>query len=73
MLSYDLYLPQLAPELEGWDIKLQYEAQPPEEGLVDVVDEVGGEDDDAREPLDVVEQYSHVHVGVAVGGGTERV
>ena len=53
----------------GRQVQLQHEAQPAEEGLVDVVDEVGGEDDDAGEPLDVVEENSHVHVGIAVRGG----
>ena len=48
---------------------MQYKAEPPEEGLVNVVNEVSGEDDDAREALDVVEEHSHVHISIAVRGG----
>ena len=63
------YPPQFSPEVEWWDIKLDHKPQPPEEGLVDVLEEVGGEDDDAREPLNVVEQDTHVHIGISVCGG----
>jgi len=49
---------------------VQYKAEPPEEGFVNVVNEVSGEDDDAREALDVVEEHSHIHIGVAVRRGT---
>ena len=48
---------------------MQYKAEPPEECLVNVVNEVSGEDDDAREALDVVEEHSHIHIGVAIRGG----
>ena len=47
---------------------MQHKAQPSEEGLVQVLDEVGRENDDARETLNVVEQHSHVHVGIAISG-----
>ena len=69
---YVAYLPELGPEF-GWrGFKLQYKAQSPEEGLVDVVDEVCGEDDDAREPLNVVEQHTNIHIGIAVCGGAGK-
>ena len=48
---------------------MQYIVQSPDKGLVDVVDEVGGEDDDAWEPLNVVEQHTHIHIGIVVRGG----
>ena len=63
------HLPQFGSECPGWHIKGQHEPEPPEEGLVDVVNEVRSEDDDAGEPLNVVEEHTHVHIGVAVRGG----
>ena len=65
-----IYLPEFCPQLVGGDAEVKDELEPAEEGLVDVVDDVGDEDDHARETLDVVEQHAHVHVGIAIGGGT---
>ena len=48
---------------------MQHKSEPTEESPVYVVYEVSGEDDDAREPLDVVEEHTHVHIGIAVCGG----
>lgn len=45
---------------------MQHKSQPPEEGLVNVVNEVGGEYDDPWEPLNVVEQYSYIDISIAV-------
>ena len=62
-------LPKPGSEVPRWCIKGQHEPQSSEEGLVDVVNEVGGEDDDAREPLNVVEEDTHIHISIAVRGG----
>ncbi len=63
------YPPELGPQLERRHVELQDESQPPEEGLVNVLNEVGGENDDAGEALDVVEKDTHVHVGITISGG----
>ena len=68
-MMYIAHLPQFGSEF-GWrDFKVQHKAQSPEEGFVDVVDEVSGEDDDAGEPLNVVQQYSHINIRIAVCRG----
>ena len=51
---------------------MQHETQSPEESLVNVINEIGGEDDDARESLYVVEQHSNIHIGIAVSGCAVR-
>ncbi len=65
----NVYLPEFDPEVVWRYVELEDEAEPPEEGLVDVVNEVGGEDDDPGETLNVVEEDTHVHVGIAISGG----
>ena len=65
IISYS-YPPNLWAELEQWDIKCQHKLESPEESLVEVIDEVGGEDNDAREPLNVVEKNTNINVGIAV-------
>ena len=47
---------------------MQHEAQSPEEGLVDILNEVCGEDDDAWKPLYVVEENSHINISIAISG-----
>ena len=66
---YITHLPQFGSELGWGDFKVQHKAQSPEEGFVNVVDEVGGEDDDAGESLNVVQQHSHIHIRIAVCRG----
>ena len=46
--------------------KLDRQAHPPEESLVDVLPQVRGEDDNALELLDALEQVTRFNVGVAV-------
>ena len=65
--AYWPYLPYLGAQLECWDIKGKHKLEPPEESLVHVVNEVGGENDDTREPLNVVEKNTNINVGIAVG------
>ena len=48
---------------------MQDKLQTSEESHVQVFNQVGGEDDNAREPLNVVEKYSNINVGIAVSGG----
>lgn len=45
---------------------MQHKSQPPEESLVDIVNEVSSEYDDSREPLYVIEQYSYIDISIAV-------
>ena len=60
------YLPNLSAQL-GWrDLKLKHKSEPPKECLVNVLNEVGGENDDPWEPLNLVEQYPHVHISIPV-------
>ena len=47
---------------------MQHEAQSPEEGLVDILNEVCGENDDAWKPLYVVEENSHINISIAISG-----
>ncbi len=61
----NVYLPELDPEVVRRYIELEDEAEPPEEGLVDVVNEVGGEDDYPGKSLIVVEEDTHVQGGVS--------
>ena len=68
-MMYIAHLPQFGSEFGWWDFKVQHKAQSPEEGFVDVVDEVSGEDDDAGEPLNVVQQHSHINIRIAVCRG----
>ena len=51
---------------------MQYKSQPPEEGLVDVVNEIGSQNDDARKPLYVVKKYTYIDIGIPVCGRTDR-
>ena len=71
-----MHLPELGPEGLSWNVQLQDESETPEEGHVNVVDEVRGEDHDPREALDVIEQHPNINVGVSVSGrpaaGRER-
>ena len=46
---------------------MEHKSQPPEEGLVNVVNEVSSEYDDPWEPLNVIEQYSYIDISIAVG------
>ena len=48
------------------NIQLQHISEAPEESFVDVFNEVGGKHDDTRKPLNVVQQHSHIHVGIAI-------
>ena len=50
------------------NIQLQHISEAPEESFVDVFNEVGGKHDDNRKPLNVVQQHSHIHVGIAISG-----
>ena len=47
---------------------MQHITQPPEEGLVNVFNEISGEDNDPRVPLHVVQEYTHIHIGIAISG-----
>ena len=62
------YLPYLGAQLEWWYFKSQHKLEPPEESLVQVINEVGGKNDDTREPLNVVEKNTHINIGIAVSG-----
>ena len=62
------HLPELSSHFQVGHLKLQHITQSSEEGLVNVVNEVCGEDDDAGEALDVVQQHPNVHVGIAICG-----
>ena len=63
------HLPQFHPLFAVGNVELQNKLEPSEEGFVDVLVEVGGEDDNAGEVLDVVQEHSYVHVGIAISGG----
>ena len=62
------HLPKPSPQSGGRCLKVQHEAQSPEEGLVNILNEVCGEDDDAWEPLYVVEENSHINISIAISG-----
>ena len=47
---------------------MQHESQSSEEGLVDVLNEVCGEYNDAWKPLYVVEEHSHIDISIAISG-----
>ena len=47
---------------------MQHKSQSPEEGLVDVVNEVCGEYNDPWKSLYVVEEDSHVDISIAISG-----
>lgn len=61
-----MYLPHLGTMLGWGNFKLQYKLEPSKESLVHVVNEVGSEDNDSRESLNVIQQHSHIHVGIAI-------
>ena len=62
------HLPKPSPHSGGRCLKVQHEAQSPEEGLVDILNEVCGEDDDAWKSLYVVEENSHINISIAISG-----
>ncbi len=45
---------------------MQYITQSSEEGFINIVDEIGGEDNDASITLYMVQQHPHIHVGIAI-------
>lgn len=63
------HLPELFSECLARNVQLQDKAKSSEEGHVYVVDEVGGENDDAREPLNVVQQNANIDVRIPVRRG----
>ena len=52
---------------------MKHKSQPAKEGLVYVVNDVSGEDDYPREALNVIEEHSHIHIGIPVSGGAAEV
>ena len=54
MVLLTAYPPQLGPQLEWRNIKVKHKLQSPEESLVNVVNQVGGQDDYPREAFDMV-------------------
>ena len=62
------HLPKPSPQSGGRCLKVQHEAQSAKEGLVGILNEVCGEDDDAWEPLYVVEENSHINISIAISG-----
>ena len=49
-------------------VQLQDVSETTEESFVDVLNEVGGENDDTWKPFYVVQQHTHIHVGIAISG-----
>ena len=59
-------LPQLSALFDGWHWKLDDGPEPPQEGFVDVLLQVGGQDCAALKHLKPLEQEAHLLVGEAV-------
>lgn len=72
MLPCAHYLPEFDSEFPGRHVKLQDVAEASEECLVNVLDEVGGEDDDTSVSLNMVEEHPHIHVGIAICRRTKQ-
>ena len=63
---YVAHLPYLSTQLDWWDVKCQHKLEPPEESLVQVINEVGGENDDPRETLNMVQKNTDINVGITI-------
>ena len=59
-------LPDAQPLLDAGQREIDHEAQPAQEGLVEVLLAIGGEDREALEALHALEQVADLEVGVAV-------
>ena len=62
------YLPEFCSEITLGDVEFEYETKTSEKGFVDVINEVGGEDNDARKPLNMIEQNTHIDISISVRG-----
>lgn len=65
------YPPKLGPQFVGRNVKGKHKLQPPEESLVNVVNQVGGQDDYPGEAFNVVQEHTHINVGISISGRTE--
>ena len=63
-------LPQSCSQSVGRNGKVENKLESTEERLVDVVNDVGGEDNDSWKALNVIEQDTHIDVGIAISRRT---
>ena len=66
------YPPEFCSELLGWNVQTKDEAKPPEECLVYIFKEVGCEDDDSREPLNVVQEHANINISITISRCTVK-
>ena len=51
---------------------MEDELKPTKQCLVNVVNDVGGKNDNSGEALKVIEQNTNIHVGIAISGSAAK-